>query len=386
MKKWFGNLFLMTAIAGGLAGCSGEEESVVMAPVPVVNSQFTPHSEWRASVGSGVGHYFSKLKPKYAYDTIFVADRDGLVKALNPENGKELWQQDLEVDDPIRLAGGIDTGLNQVYVGSENGVVYALDAKTGELKWKHNIGGEILASPTTDGHLLIINTSNGNLTALDQTSGEEQWVISTEVPNLTLRGVSEPVALSGGVFWGTAAGRLAAAITAQGQMIWQQPIGIPKGATEIDRLVDVDASPLIMGESLYTIGYNGQLVDIDLRSGKPIWKRTYSSAKDMATDGGRLFLVTDEDHIVAVDARSGTELWTNNKLEHRLVTAPVMISNYVVVGDSEGYLYWIDRSSGEFVAQQFVNSSGFAVSPIALPGNGYLLITRNGDVKKLTIR
>ncbi|SJN57985.1 Outer membrane protein assembly factor BamB precursor [Vibrio ruber DSM 16370] len=385
MKKWFGNLFLMAVITGGLAGCSGEEESVVMAPVPVVNSEFTPHIDWRASVGSGVGHYFSKLKPKYVYDTIFVADRDGLVKALNPENGKELWHRDLEIDDPIRLAGGIAAGFNQIYVGSENGIVYALNAKTGDLKWKQNIGGEVLASPTTDSNLLIINTSNGNLTALDQNSGKEQWVISTEVPNLTLRGVSEPVAVSGGVFWGTAGGRLAAAITSRGQMIWQQPIGIPKGSTEIDRLVDVDSSPLVIGDSLYTIGYNGQLVDIDLRSGKPVWKRTYSSAKDIATDGGRLFIATDEDHIVAVDARSGTELWTNRKLEHRLVTAPVVISNYVVVGDSEGYLYWIDRNSGEFVAQQFVNSSGFAVSPIALPDNSYLLTTRNGDLKKLTI-
>jgi outer membrane protein assembly factor BamB len=94
--------------------------------------------------------------------------------------------------------------------------------------------------------------------------------------------------------------------------------------------------------------------------------------------------VTDQDHLVAVDARSGTELWTNDLLEYRLVTAPVMIDSYVVVGDSEGYLYWIDRSSGDFVAQQQVDSSGFAVAPIAVSG-GYVLMTRNGAVKKLTI-
>ena len=94
--------------------------------------------------------------------------------------------------------------------------------------------------------------------------------------------------------------------------------------------------------------------------------------------------MTEQDHLVAFDARSGTELWSNDQLEYRLLTAPTIIEQYLVVGDSEGYLHWIDRSSGEFVAQQEVNSSGFAVSPIVVPG-GYVLTTRNGDVKKLTI-
>ncbi|OEF23442.1 hypothetical protein A1QK_04690 [Vibrio genomosp. F10 str. 9ZD137] len=115
-----------------------------------------------------------------------------------------------------------------------------------------------------------------------------------------------------------------------------------------------------------------------------MWKRSYSSATDLATDGSRLYLVTDKDHLVAVDARSGTELWSNKKLEYRQLSAPVMINNHVVVGDSEGYLHWLNRSTGEFVAQQLIDDSGFAVSPVVTSG-GYVLVTRNGDVKKLTI-
>ncbi|SHO58090.1 outer membrane protein assembly factor BamB [Vibrio quintilis] len=385
MKKWFGSLLLATVIAGGLTGCSSEEDSVVMAPVPDVKSQFKPESDWSTSVGHGVQHFFSKLRPHSAYGKIFVASRDGIVKALDPADGKKLWETDLGDEHRTYLSGGIQTGLNQVYVGSETGLLYAMDAETGTLKWQQDISGEILAAPVTEGDLVIVHTSEGNLIALEQKTGKKQWTISTEVPNLTLRGDSTPVTVSGGIFWGTANGRLAAAIASSGQLIWQQSIGTPKGATEIDRLIDVDSSPLIIGSTLYTIGYNGQLVAIDLRSGKPLWKRNYSSATNIATDGGKIFIVTDQDHLVAVDARSGTEIWKNHQLEHRLVTEPVLIHNYVVVGDSEGYLYWIDRNTGEFVAEQYVNSSGFAVAPIALQDGGYLLITRNGDVKKLTI-
>ncbi len=95
-------------------------------------------------------------------------------------------------------------------------------------------------------------------------------------------------------------------------------------------------------------------------------------------------MITEKDHVVAVDSRSGTELWSNRLLEHRQLTAPVIVGNYVVVGDTLGYLHWIDRSTGDFVAQQFVDASGFAIGPTLL-SDGYVLTTRNGDVKKLTI-
>ncbi|NMT56741.1 PQQ-binding-like beta-propeller repeat protein, partial [Vibrio parahaemolyticus] len=127
-------------------------------------------------------------------------------------------------------------------------------------KWRVAVAGEVLAKPVAEGSLVIVNTSNGILIALDQTNGEQKWAISTDVPNLTLRGDSTPVAVSGGVFWGTANGRLAAAIVERGQLIWQQPVGTPKGATEIDRLVDVDSSSILLGGTLYVVGYNGQLI------------------------------------------------------------------------------------------------------------------------------
>ncbi|GAL11241.1 outer membrane protein YfgL lipoprotein component of the protein assembly complex [Vibrio astriarenae] len=282
------------------------------------------------------------------------------------------------------MSGGILAAYSKLFIGSENGEVIALDGETGEELWRTGVEGEVLAAPIAESNLIIVHTARGMLIALAQDSGEQRWAISMDVPNLTLRGDSRPASVSGGVFWGTANGRLAAAIVENGQLIWQQPIGMPQGATEIDRLVDVDASPIILGSTLYIVGFNGNLVSVDLRSGQPIWKRPYSSANDIATDNRTIFLATDKDHLVAVDARSGTELWVNDQLEHRLLTAPTIIERYLVVGDTEGYLYWIDRETGDFVSKQLVHDSGFAVGPVALD-DGYVIVTRNGDIKKLTI-
>ncbi|MCV5388923.1 PQQ-binding-like beta-propeller repeat protein, partial [Escherichia coli] len=112
-----------------------------------------------------------------------------------------------------------------LYIGSENGEVIALSQETGEIIWRIKVGGEVLAKPVADSGLIIVNTSRGMLIALDESSGEQRWALSTEVPNLTLRGDSTPTAIGGGVFWGTANGRLAAAIVERGQLIWQQPVG-----------------------------------------------------------------------------------------------------------------------------------------------------------------
>jgi outer membrane protein assembly factor BamB len=384
MKTWFNKALFTVAIATVLVGCSSEEDTVIMAPLPVVKSEFTPSAEWSTSISSGVTHYFSKLKAISAYDKLYVASRDGVIKALDPASGKVLWKTDLEVNDSARLSGGITASYNQLFIGSENGLVYAIDAETGKTNWQTDIHGEVLAAPATDSNLVIVNTSEGILVALDQKTGTQAWTISTEVPNLTLRGVSAPTAMSGGVFWGTAGGRLAAAIVSRGQLIWQQTVGSPKGSTEIDRLIDVDSSPTIIGGTLFVVGYNGSLVSFDLRTGKPNWRRKYSSATDTATDGSRLFVVTNHDHLVAVDLRSGTELWSNAQLENRLLTAPVVVNNYLVVGDSQGYLHWLDRTSGKFVAQQFINDSGFSVGPTVM-SDGYVIVTRDGAVKKLKL-
>jgi outer membrane protein assembly factor BamB len=383
-KKGLTHLLAIGALAS-LVGCAGEEDTVIMAPVPVVSSEFSPTNQWSSTVGTGVEQFFSKLEPTLAYDNLYVASRMGTVKALEPSTGKVIWENDISDGHTARLSGGIHAAYGQLFIGSENGEVISLDAESGELKWRESVQGEVLSMPTTESNLVFVHTSRGLLIALDEETGEQAWTVSTEVPSLTLRGTSAPVAAAGAVFWGTANGRLAAAVIERGQLIWQQPVGTPKGATEIDRLVDVDATPIILSSTLYTIGINGQLIAIDLRSGNPSWKRNYSTAVDMATDGRVLYLVTDQDHMVAVDARSGTELWTNELLENRLLTAPKIIDGFVVVGDAEGYLHWVDRDSGTFVAQQLEHESGFAVGPLQVD-DGYVIQTRNGALKKLTIK
>lgn len=365
-----------------LSGCASDGTAIQVAPLPQVDNQVVLQEAWETQIGKGVGNYFSRLSPVYAYDKFYVAAREGEIAALDLTTGKEIWSIHLGEEKPALLSGGLTAAYDKIFVGSETGYLIALDAETGEQVWETNVSGELLSRPLADENLIVVNTSRGELAAFNAETGDEKWRISGDVPNLTLRGDSSPVSTSGGVFWGMANGRLGAALLENGNLIWQQVIASPKGATEIDRLVDVDATPVIADYLLYAIGYNGYLVAIDLRSGQAVWKREYSSSTDFTVSGNTIILKTDKDHVIAVDGRSGTKLWENAELAYRELTSPVRVDDEIIVGDAEGYLHWIDINTGEFVAQRKINSSGIASAPIDVD-DALLVVTRNGDITKL---
>ncbi len=81
-----------------LSGCSlfsGEEDVVKMSPLPVVENQFTPSTDWSTSVGNGIGDFYSNLHPALADNVVYAANRAGVVKALNADDGKEVWSVNL---------------------------------------------------------------------------------------------------------------------------------------------------------------------------------------------------------------------------------------------------------------------------------------------------
>lgn len=371
-------LTLVTLLATSIFGCASDD-AIQVAPLPDIKSQFKPKELWKTDIGKGVQHFYSRLAPAYAYDKIFVADRNGEVAALDPLNGKTVWEINLGKEKPIKISGGLTASYEKIFFGTENGELIALDAETGEELWRVNAGGEILAKPLADENVIVVHSSRGDLVAFDESTGNQKWKITTDVPSLNLRGDSAPVSAAGGVFWGMPNGRLGAALLNSGNLIWQQIIAMPKGATEIDRLVDVDANPVISGSTLYTLGFNGQLVAIDLQTGQAIWKRSYSGTNNFVVLGNSIYIVSDQDVIYGIDTRSGTELWKNVDLKYRKLSAPSLINGYLAIGDGEGYLHWLDPQSGDFVAQQNFKGDGIAVPPIQVDSN-FLVVTRDGDI------
>ena len=375
-----------------LSGCSlfsGEEDVVKMSPLPTVENQFTPSTAWDVSVGSGIGDFYSNLHPAYADSVVYAADRKGTVKALNADDGKEVWSVNLAEKDgwfsrkPALLSGGLTVAGGHVYVGSEKAQVYALDAGDGSVVWKTTAAGEVLSRPTVSDGLVLVHTSNGQLQALDENSGVVKWTVNLDMPALSLRGESAPAVAFGAAIVGGDNGRVSAVLMQQGQMIWQQRISQATGSTEIDRLSDVDTTPVIVNGVVYALAYNGNLTALDLRSGQIMWKRELGSVNDFIVDGNRIYIVDQNDRLLALTTDGGVTLWTQSDLLHRLLTSPALYNGSLVVGDAEGYMHWINPEDGRFVAQQKVDSAGFLTDPVVADGK-LLIQAKDGTVYAIT--
>lgn len=335
-----------------LSGCSlfsGEEDVVKMSPLPTVENQFTPSTARDTSVGDGIGDFYSNLHPAFADGVVYAADRKGTVKALNADDGKEVWSINLAEKDgwfsrkPALLSGGLTVTGGHVYVGSEKAQVYALNASDGSVAWQTTVAGESLSRPVVSDGLVLIHTSNGQLQALNEADGLVKWTVNLDMPALSLRGESAPATAFGAAIVGGDNGRVSAVLMQQGQMIWQQRISQATGSTEIDRLSDVDTTPVIVDGVVYALAYNGNLTALDLRSGQIMWKRELGSVNDFIVDGNRIYMVDQNDRLLALSTEGGVTLWTQSDLLHRLLTAPALYNGSLVVGDSEGYMHWIDQ-------------------------------------------
>lgn len=390
----FGRLLSIVFLSVSLLACSSsddEDESTRVAELNDLDNAFDVEVIWEQSL-AGVDDYFSRIKPVVAYDKVFSASRVGDVVAYDKSTGNKIWQADLsDVNDErsfwdsrnsALIAGGPSVGMNQVFVGTENGDIFALDAETGTLVWQVKIKGEVITTPAFDSGILVVNTASGILKALDASNGQELWKVEQDVPALTLRGISAPVIASGGVLVGTGKGELGVYILEKGQAGWTTEVGEATGSTELQRVIDVDSAPVVFGDKVYAISARGNLVAIELKSGRILWKRQYSSYRQIAVYRNDIFITNTRGHVYALNRLNGIERWSNVELSNRSVTGPAVVEQYIVVGDFEGYLHWLDQETGEIVSRHQVDSSGVHATPTVSNSIIYSQ-SRDGDLQAI---
>ncbi|MFS1538479.1 MAG: outer membrane protein assembly factor BamB [Candidatus Phlomobacter fragariae] len=371
-----------------LMGCSTEKDSIVISPLPEVDNQFIPSIIWHRSIGDGSGRYYSQLSPAYDDSVVYAADRKGTVKAMDVDSGEILWSIDLSQQVgfftenlPALLSSGLTVSGDKLYIGTETGKVIALSKADGDIAWETDIAGEALSQPVVSDGLVLIHTSNGVLQALDAQTGQSKWSINLGTSTLSVRGKSAPAIAYGVAIIGSDGGRISAVMLAQAQIAWQQYISQIRGATEIERLHDVNMTPVIDINSgaIFAIAYNGDLVAMDMRSSQIIWKRDLGSVNDIIVANDIIYLVDQNDRVLAIRKSDGVTLWTQDGLLHRNLTAPAIYDGYLVIGDGEGYLHWLDTQDGQFVAQNKVDSSGLRSRPV-IASDKLLIQGKDGTV------
>jgi outer membrane protein assembly factor BamB len=325
---------------------------------------------WDVDVGAGTQGAFVKLVPVIQTGRVYAASYDGLVVAVDANDGELLWK----VDTGLSITAGVGFIDDLVLVGTDQGQVVALQAADGEEVWRARASSEILAVPQGAEGVVVVRTIDGRFIGLDADSGEQLWIYTYTVPALTLRGTAAPLVAQGVAISGLDTGKLLVLSLGDGTPVWEKRIAPPQGRTELERLVDIDAEPRVVDSVLYIVTYQGNVTAIDLQNGNTLWSRDFSSYSGLDVDTRQVYITDDNDTVWALDRRSGGTLWKQTALNRRSLSTPVIINGrYVVVGDFEGYLHWLDATDGRLVGRVQTDDEGIAAAPVVRDNILYVL-------------
>src|SRR5690625_4636479 len=222
---------------------------------------------------------------------------------------------------------------------TRQGEVVALSSADGEELWRNTLTSEVLSVPNTDGNIVVAQTIDGNLFALDAKTGEHRWRYETSVPVLTLRGSGQPLFTGSMVVAGFANGKVIAFNSRNGLIQWEQRVALPQGRSELDRMIDISASPLLQENVIFAASYQGRIVALNRSNGRPLWAADASTHQDLAYSDRRVFLSEADSRVTAFRSTSGAMLWQNDQLLRRYINGPQILGNYVAVADLDGYLH-----------------------------------------------
>jgi outer membrane protein assembly factor BamB len=350
-------LSLSLAACGTMRGIlpGGGDDEAKPAELQPFAERVSLQQLWTQSVGE-ISDQNDRIQPLMVGSTLYAVSSSGRVVALDALTGERKWKRDLE----LTVTAGIGYGDGLVLIGNADGEVVALFATNGEPAWVGDAGGEVLASPEGGPGIIVVPTSVDRLTGLSSADGSVAWTAREDTPRLILRGRSRPLVVSDVVFSGFDNGKLLLMRLDNGQRLWEIRVGDAIGKSEIDRLADIDSRPLLMDDVVYSAAYQSRLVAIDAPSARIIWSNTVSTNQDIDASERFIYVTAEDDVVHAIDRRSGETAWQQDALLNRGLTAPAVVGEHVLVADRLGYLHLLNGQDGTIEGRAKAGSAVYA--------------------------
>lgn len=280
----------------------------------------------------------------------FGFDPGGEIVSLDPETGAVLWTMATSEGasaDPIVVDGAVYAGMGSLTGGGA--AVYALDAVTGEMRWRTDVGNPDLPATPVDAIVfadgkLYVNRGDAALLKLDAVTGDVEWELDLRKPS---RGAPFVAGETVYVSTGFDGARMFAFDATTGEERW--------AVEDADNPV---TGPVLAEGLLYVTFTDGEVAAFDPATGEERW-RAYAGVLDeevgidpspglpLVVDG-TLFVSSNGfagAHTVALDAQTGRELWKTPTGDFS-ASAPALLDNVLLVGSDSGDLLALDPATG----------------------------------------
>jgi outer membrane protein assembly factor BamB len=329
--------------------------------------------------------------PVVAGGRVFTLDAQASVAAVST-SGSLLWTTDLT---PSRdrssdaSGGGLAYGDGRLFVSSGFGMLTALDPETGARLWQQDLGAPGTGTPTVvDGRVYVV-AGDDVAWVLDARTGRIEWQLSATPDIHNVLGGPAPAITDTYAIFAFGAGELQGAFRKGGLRLWDAQIAGQREGLASARVLDITGDPVVVGDRVYTGSHAGRIVALRLGSGNRIWTANEGPLNPVWPAGGSLFMVTDRNELVRLDAGDGTRIWghplplftaSRPKRQAEIVGhfGPIIAGSQLILASGDGRLRFFDPASGGMT--RAIDLPGGATTNPVVAGGTLYVVSKNGQL------
>ncbi len=306
------------------------------------------------------------------------------------------------IKDPLTLAekggkdkeavgGGVAVADGRVYVTSGYGVIMALDVSSGAEVWKTRTRTPIHSAPTVkDGRLFAVSDDN-ELFALDTATGDVLWTYQAIIETARMLTSPSPAVVDDVVIAPFSSGEVVALKAQNGGVLWQEALSPSGNLTPLATLNDIASGPVIADGYVFATTQSGAFTAFDLRTGQQVWNQPAGSLGFPLVVGDFVYTVTTEGQVVCMSKADGTVIWLTQlrvfqkekKRKKRISWAgPIMAGERLLMMSSRGEAVEVNPYTGE-ILRTFKLAGDIYVAPIIANNTVYYI---TDDAKLVALR
>lgn len=367
MPRWLA----LSALAASLGACSmfgGKDKPKPLELGP--NPGLIPvHQAWSAKLG---GEVPLAMPAQVQGSEVALVAKDGSITVLDARSGAQALR--FSAGEPLTTGVGSDGGRMAVVTRSNRLAVF----EQGRQLWQYNLAAAVYTPPLLAGGRVFVMAADRSLSAFDAATGRRLWLADRPGEPLILRQSGVLTAVGNTLVVGMS-GRLVGMDPDTGSVRWEAPLASPRGTNDVERLVDLVGPVSREGASVCARAFQASVGCVDTGNATVRWTQPSKGSDGIAGDGQAVFGAESNGIVQAWRRADGSRLWSVDKLQHRRLTAPLLLGRSVVLGDDSGTVHLLSKEDGSALARLNTDAAGIATVPV-VAADTLVVVSRSGTV------
>lgn len=305
-------------------------------------------------------------------NVVTLASSDGIVVALDARTGSDVWRAAL--GESLSTGPGSD-GKTAAVVTRANALV-ALES--GREKWRQQLPAQVFTPPLVAGGRVFVLSADRSVTAYDGSTGRRLWSQQRPGEPLVLRQSGVLLAAGDTLLVGLS-GRMVGMNPNTGVAQWEVPLASPRGTNDVERLVELVGRVSRVGDSVCARAFQASVGCVNIARGAGAWTQSASGSEGVHGDDRAVFGTEGNGVVTAWNRSDGSRLWSIDRYKHRKLTAPLLLGRSIVFGDESGTVHLVSRDDGAPLNRISTDGSGIAAAP-TVASDTLVIVSRNGSV------